>query len=378
MHPSFEDQVLHTCVHGAPWNGVTTFRWAADATIILRARQAAFEWDYLLHQCRQRRVVVPVRNCLDYLRRHLDVAVPDTVLGQLRQERVSMIEVLDYRLRAQDPAKLTALSKSLLTLQNYRGSSKTLTEGSAVSAFSALMKERWAVDSVFVALVLTVFATLGRPSWLRSIARSIWRHDVRSAMLERRKPAKISEGPLDLSLSGDPRNALLYGWSRPETHGRWTDGPEAAMAFDVGVRSQGHLRVTMLLFGMVAAATRKLRVEIWANQQRLCNWRLGEADTRMHQRNLTFQHRCYGGASWSSISSSASRCHPTLSASLLMSAAWGFSCNAWHSSRSRKLPASPYRARLRPRIRNAFAAASKKWNRYASWPPWPPEMDHSA
>ena len=42
----------------------------------------------------------------------------------------------------------------------------------------------------------------------------------------------------------------------------------------------------MLLFGMVAATTRKLRVEIWCNQQRLCNWRLGAADTRMHQRSL--------------------------------------------------------------------------------------------
>ena len=37
--PGFEDQVLHACVHGAPWNGVANLRWAADAIIILRAKQ---------------------------------------------------------------------------------------------------------------------------------------------------------------------------------------------------------------------------------------------------------------------------------------------------------------------------------------------------
>src|SRR4029079_7229644 len=70
--PSFEDQVLHACVHGAAWDYFGTLRWAADSTIILRARQATFDWSYLLEQCRLRRVIIPIRNCLEYLSRFLE------------------------------------------------------------------------------------------------------------------------------------------------------------------------------------------------------------------------------------------------------------------------------------------------------------------
>src|SRR5207253_2320597 len=47
--PSFEDQVLHACVHGTRWSGpIGALRWATDCTLILRAQHANFDWSYLL------------------------------------------------------------------------------------------------------------------------------------------------------------------------------------------------------------------------------------------------------------------------------------------------------------------------------------------
>ena len=257
--PGFEDQVLHACVHGAPWNGVATLRWAADAIIILRAKQGIFDWSYSLDQCGQRRVTIQIRNCLEYLRRFFDVPVPNFVLKELRKQRVSMIETLDYWLRAQNPADLALSSRSFLALQDYRASKKALSEGSAFTAICALLRERWAVDSVLVALEMAVFTLMGRPRLFQFLVRGARGDVIRTATLERRVPAKISDGPIDLSLSGDPKNTLLYGWCLPEAGGRWTDGPEAVVAVDVG-DDRGDLRVTVTLLPMLAVPKSRVGV----------------------------------------------------------------------------------------------------------------------
>jgi Uncharacterised nucleotidyltransferase len=282
--PSFEDQVLHACVHGATWSGSGRLRWAADSTIILRARCATFDWSYLLDQCRQRRVIVPIRNCLEYLSRFLEVPVPAVVLAELRREPVSFSEVADYRCRATiSPAeRLTARAAWFLDFQDFRATSKTLTHALAVTAFFAWLKERWAVDSAGLAFVLTVFAKLRQPSWLRIVIQGIWRRDWRAVNLRQRKLAKISQGPFNLSIENH-QSTLLYGWHDPEPGGRWTRSREAAMAFDVGT-CLSDLRITVSVFGILTESHPSLRVDIWANRRRLPSWRLELQHSRMHNR----------------------------------------------------------------------------------------------
>ena len=81
----------------------------------------------------------------------------------------------------------------------------------------------------------------------------------------------------------ETENTLLYGWCLPEAGGRWTDGPEAVVAVDVG-DYRGDLRVTVTLFPMLAVP--KSRVEVWANRRWLDDWRFAPADAGMHQRML--------------------------------------------------------------------------------------------
>src|SRR6185437_1388271 len=95
--------------------------------------------------------------------------------------------------------------------------------------------------------------------------------------------AKISRGPFDLSLKGDPQNTLLYGWSDPEVGGRWTDSCEAAIAVDVGA-SQSDLRVTVSMACMLTESRPSMRIDIWANRRRLPSWQLNLEHRRMHDR----------------------------------------------------------------------------------------------
>src|SRR5262245_34498002 len=90
------DQLLHTCWHGARWNEVPPIRWIADAMVILDASAGEIEWPGLMQKARRHRVVMPVKNALEYLKKTFDAPVPDTLLKSLSTVRISKIERENY------------------------------------------------------------------------------------------------------------------------------------------------------------------------------------------------------------------------------------------------------------------------------------------
>ncbi len=281
----FEDQVLHACIHGAPWNGVGTIRWVTDATVILRERSEGFDWAYLLDQCKERRAALQLRHCLAYLRDMLNVPVPDHVLDHLRREPVSLLDRIDYRLRARNPETLPRPAQALLVFQEFRGRERDLLHNSTIRALCAWIEYLWVVDSVVPAAALAIFAALNRPPWLRALIGKLCRGEVRAMALTQRMPAKISDGPIDLSMSGNPKRTLLYGWSEPEASGRWTDGPDAVLAVQRD-RPEHDLTINFSLFGMLAEAAPNLDVEVWSGRHRLDTWKFAYPDTGMQLRTL--------------------------------------------------------------------------------------------
>jgi hypothetical protein len=284
--PCLEDQVLRAFVHGVMWNGVGTIRWVTDSAIILRYANKNFDWFYFLAQCQARRVTLQARNCLRYLRDQLDVQVPDQVMSALHRERVSLIEMLDYKLRARNPTTLNWPATALLRFQDYRGSDEGLVHARDITALRRWVRYAWGANSVLEASALALLAAVGRPSWLRSWIWRIWRRDGRLVRLGWRGAPNLQNEPIDLSLAGDPKGALLYGWSEPETSGRWTDGPEAALVFDLGAARYSPT-IAFAMSAMVAQAAPRLRVEIWINRQRLADWLFEEAHALPHTRSLT-------------------------------------------------------------------------------------------
>jgi hypothetical protein len=274
--PSFEDQFLHACVHGAPWETHGTLRWAADCVTILREKGEGFDWDYLVSQARERRVVAPVGSCVRYLREKLEAPVPVAALSGLRASKARRVEWHDYRLRGSDPAARSAREVSFLQFQNWRRASREMTWGSTSRAFLAWLRDSWAVDSNYSAAAMIILKRSGRPAWLRRLIHLT--SGTAGATLKRRSLPCISDGLLDLSLSGNPKGGLLYGWSDPERTGRWTDSGEAAIALDLGDENPGKLKISLSLAGFGLRHEQRPHVEIWANGIRLPDWQFNEAD----------------------------------------------------------------------------------------------------
>lgn len=94
------DQLLHVCVHGARSSSVQPLGWAADAMAVLCAGGDPVAWDRLVAQTQARRLVVPMREALAYLRERLDADVPGDVSRALASAPVTRLELLEHRVKA--------------------------------------------------------------------------------------------------------------------------------------------------------------------------------------------------------------------------------------------------------------------------------------
>lgn len=103
------DQLLHACVHGAAWNYVPPLRWIADAMVILNASHSEVEWARLIAQAEKRRLILPLRRALTYLRDSFGVAIPAHVLMEMGKVRVSDVERKLYNAVTAKPTWLGGL-----------------------------------------------------------------------------------------------------------------------------------------------------------------------------------------------------------------------------------------------------------------------------
>ncbi len=92
------DLLLHVCVHGAGWSSGARLRWVADAATVVARAGPTLDWDRLVDQAVDRRVVLASRETLGYLADEFEVAVPDDVLRRLRVAPTSRRDQLVHRL----------------------------------------------------------------------------------------------------------------------------------------------------------------------------------------------------------------------------------------------------------------------------------------
>jgi hypothetical protein len=100
------DQLFHVCAHGVKWEPVPPIRWIADATTIVARAAAELDWVRLARETRQRRLVLPLRDALGYLRAALGLPVPAAVLSELGSAAASTTERWEYWLRTRPARRL--------------------------------------------------------------------------------------------------------------------------------------------------------------------------------------------------------------------------------------------------------------------------------
>ena len=90
------------------WNLLPPLRWFADAATIMNNPETEINWDRLIALARRYRQVLPLKDSLAYLQRHLRLSVPSTVLEAFRNLPVSESERVGYRIRTRPPRLMDA------------------------------------------------------------------------------------------------------------------------------------------------------------------------------------------------------------------------------------------------------------------------------
>ena len=85
------DQLLYTIVQGSRSNPYPLVHWASDAILIMNQEQE-LDWERLISQAKSRRIILPVKNGLNYLNDILGVAVPNHILNIIRTIPVTPFE----------------------------------------------------------------------------------------------------------------------------------------------------------------------------------------------------------------------------------------------------------------------------------------------
>ena len=95
---STEDQLLHACEHGPRFDLVPPLRWLADVWCTVRTSEGAVDWERLRSGARLRKLILPVRDSLVWLERHIGPVLPDPERELWRAERPGYFERVETRL----------------------------------------------------------------------------------------------------------------------------------------------------------------------------------------------------------------------------------------------------------------------------------------
>lgn len=146
---SSTDQLLHTCWHGARWNEVPPIRWVADAMAILNASAAEIEWASLLQKAQRHRIVLPVKDSLEYLKNKFDAPVPDSLLNSLAAVRTSKMERENYELTLNPMTPPTTTKILRMLYYDYRWLSSSTSARFKTLVFAKHLQAKWNIDHLW-------------------------------------------------------------------------------------------------------------------------------------------------------------------------------------------------------------------------------------
>jgi Uncharacterised nucleotidyltransferase len=143
------DQLLHTCWHGARWNEVPPIRWVADAMTIIGASAAEIQWSSLLKKAQRHRIVMPVKDSLEYLKKTFDAPVPETLLKSLSAVRISKIERENYELTLNPLVPPTTTKILRMLYYDYRWLSSSTSSRFKPLVFAKHLQAKWNINRLW-------------------------------------------------------------------------------------------------------------------------------------------------------------------------------------------------------------------------------------
>ncbi len=244
--PDLADQLIHTICHAMWWDMRPSYRWVIDGSLLLRE---GIDFDRVLIQARKRRLTVPVREGLAYLKQEFGAAVPTELIHALGEQGGGLLERTELQARLRPAHEHTLFDRAVLAHQSRIR--RLVDPGDGLSAARHV---RLALEGL-----------RGDESDLRS-----------------RHPVRLGE-TIRLGRSHAPGRYVVRGMGIPEASGCWTVGREARFAVPL---TEPPERSTVLRVSggpFVHPARPFQRLAVVANGIGVASWRATAVDSVSEQ-----------------------------------------------------------------------------------------------
>ena len=140
------DQILHVCVHGAPWNPVNPSRWAADASKVMENQADELDWDRLVRLAIEARLVPPLLDALSFLAEELRQPVPPQTIAALSAAPVAAAERRAHEALARRPSSRRSAAMAWWFWERYRAQTEIDGDRPGPGGFLRYMKGFWGLE----------------------------------------------------------------------------------------------------------------------------------------------------------------------------------------------------------------------------------------
>lgn len=79
-----ELQILHNLSHGIRWNALSSIRWIPDVCQVIEKRNGDIDWNLLLQEAKDKKLVFTLKHGLNLLSNEFGVAIPSSFMDDLR------------------------------------------------------------------------------------------------------------------------------------------------------------------------------------------------------------------------------------------------------------------------------------------------------
>jgi len=128
---------------------VPPIRWVADAMAILGKSAGEIDWTNLFKKCLRHRIILPVKDSLEYLQKKFDAPVPDTLLKSMSGVRISKMERENYEVTLNPMAPPTTGKILRMLYYDYRWLASSTSSRIKTIAFAKHLQSRWNIDHLW-------------------------------------------------------------------------------------------------------------------------------------------------------------------------------------------------------------------------------------
>jgi hypothetical protein len=143
------DQLLHVCVHGINWAPVPLPYWIADAMVLMNTSQSEIDWDRLIAQTQRLRLILPIKDSLNYIQDLLHAPIPPAFLESLKSTPVSRLERMEYHTRTRPPGVMGGLPIKWFRYLRYSHPTNNPVSLFNFIGFSRFLQHYWGIDHLW-------------------------------------------------------------------------------------------------------------------------------------------------------------------------------------------------------------------------------------